>query len=155
MGRKLNEYGQCLSPGWSVWVPELNKAIHSADVIFDESDPVFPEAAQRKPSTLKISAAVAQPKDFDYLVGMAYEDNGITFLTTRVEKYQSWVVAFRCPVVDNNLLPEELTPIHVRDVADMVDDYIHRAGKPKLWNNGEWDSIPDQIDNDQISIDMA
>jgi hypothetical protein len=101
-----------------------NKIMFSSDVTFDESD-LFDGSRQRQdePLGLDIATVSRNPKDYQWMVGMAYRDENQLFITTRVVAQQGFVVAYRAIVVDNQRGTEEPRPLHVADAEQLVKSY--------------------------------
>ena len=70
--------------------------------------------------------------DFLWLVGMAYRDGPIMYITNRLDKYRGLIITWRRPVETGSdgvmkLGVEETYPIHAADVERMVNDYRTRS----------------------------
>ena len=109
------------SPGYTLYHIAANKIIYSSDVAFDETD-MFDGSreGQVEPLGLDIATVSRSPKDFQWMVGMAYRDENQMFITTRVVAQQGFVVAYRAIVVDNRRGAEEPRPLHVADAERLV-----------------------------------
>ena len=109
------------SPGYTLYHIAANKIIFSSDVAFDETD-LFDGSreGQAEPLGLDIDTVSRSPKDFQWMVGMAYRDDNQMFITTRVVAQQGFVVAYRAIVVNNQRGAEEPRPLHVADAERLV-----------------------------------
>ena len=113
------------SPGFIVFFIEENKIKEVSHVTFDESDlDTGARNATEDPIGLSFSSVSKNPKDFDWLVGMAYRDEGGLFLTTRVLVQHGMIVAYRAIVVDSTVGTEETRPVHVAEVEALVKEYL-------------------------------
>lgn len=116
-----------------VFVPALDKVMESAHVIFDEVTQVTRSTADE---LLIVDPDKKSLSDFNYLVHLAYEDEGMTYVTTRVTTHRGFIVAYRAAVIGGRLGQEEPQPIHARDVERDLITY-HTTHLPLMWHNNE------------------
>jgi transposase InsO family protein len=121
MGHRLNG-----SPGYIILSVDDNKIKECSDVTFDESDLDSGERSkrQRPEGELEVAPVSREMKDFEWLCGMAYKDENILYITTRINIQQHLIVAYRAPVYDSVVGTEEDRPIHVADVEALVNAYL-------------------------------
>ena len=113
-------YGE-QNTGYLVFVPELNKAVVSVHVVFNEiiPDPTSEYFAELDRLQIEVAADAKDPQEYSFLVGSHHldDEDGMVYETTRVAVRKGFIVAFRRLVTDSVLKPrEEATPIHIADV---------------------------------------
>ena len=116
-------------PMWDrflVFVPVLDKVVMSAHVLFDE---IF--STERKDDHILIVDSERKVVgDFYFLRHMAYVEDDVLYVTTRVEKYRGYICAFRAPWVHGRLGKEEPRPTHAKDVELLLREYLlHNSPK--------------------------
>ena len=115
------------SPGYIVHFIEINQVKEVSDVTFDESDlDTSDRSNNQAPTTgLEFSPISRNINDFLWLIGFAYRDEGVFYITTRVVVQHGMIVAYRKTVTpDGKTGVEETRPIHVADVESLVRDYL-------------------------------
>ena len=129
------------SPGYLLLFIEANKVIECSHVVFDESDLDSGERARRQGPALQleIQPVSREQKDFLWLVGMAYRDEGVLYITTRVVVERQMIVAYRAAVTDSHMGVEEIRPIHVADVESLLRYYLI-VNNPVM-NRWQWPHI--------------
>jgi hypothetical protein len=109
------------SPGYKLLMVDSDQIRECSHVSFDESDLDTGERAsrQRPAVTLEVACTSKELEDFLWLEGMAYKDEGVLCMTTRVviEGKHAFIVAYREPVINDTLGAEEERPVHVADVT--------------------------------------
>ena len=72
------------SPGSLVLMQDTNEVKECSDVSFDESDLDSGEriAKQHPATTLEVAPICRELQDFKWLIGMAYRDDGVLYITT-------------------------------------------------------------------------
>ena len=111
---------------WPLWdrflvfVPVLDKVVMSAHVIFDEISPTV----RSDDHILVIDSERRKVEDFYFLRHMAYIDEGMMYVTTKVANYRGYICAFRAPWVEGRLGKEEPRPLHARDVEELLKQYL-------------------------------
>ena len=105
-----------------VWIIDLHEVKRSSDVIFDEYNN---KESKPRSDILAIAEESKNVKDFEYLIGMVYKDdeNNLLYVTTRIAVDKGFIVAYRCPYINDNTTKEEHNPIHVADVIKLVDTF--------------------------------
>ena len=116
-----------------VFVSQLDKVCESAHVQFDEVTKLH----RKEEELLVVTPERKTVKDFAFLTHMAYRDDesGIMFVTTRVSTSRGFIVAYRAPVVEGRLGPEEPQPIHAKDVENMLTTQIN-SNDLLMWVDG-------------------
>ena len=79
-------------------------------------------------------------KDFSHLVRLAYEDEGMTYVTTRVTANRGLIVANHAAVIGGRLGQQEPRPIHARDVKRDLKKY-HNAYMLLMWSNNAYTRV--------------
>ena len=111
---------------WPLWdrylvfVPVLDKVVMSAHVLFDE---IF-SVERNDDHILIVDSERRELSDFHFLRHMAYLEDSILYVTTKVEKYRGYICAFRAPWVNGRLRKEEPRPTHAKDVEIMLREYL-------------------------------
>jgi hypothetical protein len=107
---------------YMVFVPELDKVMESAHVLFDE----VTTNTRRVEELLMVDNERKTTKDFEFLTHMAYKDdeNDVLYVTTRVTTSRGFIVAYRAPWVGGALGQEEPQPVHAKDVEIMLVSYL-------------------------------
>jgi hypothetical protein len=116
------------SPGFYLLLVESNIIKECSHVTFDESDLDSGERAKRQTpaETLEVDPVPKDIEDFRWLVGMAYRDENVLYMTTRIseEGRFKFLVAYRGAVTNNTVGAEEERPVHVANVAILVNKYL-------------------------------
>ena len=110
-------------PMWDrylIYVPVLDKEITSAHVIFDELAPID----RKDDHILVIDPERRSVEDYNFFPNLAYLENDIMYVTTRVVNYKGYICAFRSPLVEGRLGKEEPRPTHAKDVEVMLNEYL-------------------------------
>jgi len=105
-----------------VYIPSIDTIKTSNSVRFDEVT-LLPRKEELE---LKIQDGTQRIEDFKWLEGVCYLDGLVLFVTTRVGKQNSFIVAWRAMVgagSNQPVGPEQPHPIHVADVVSMVKQY--------------------------------
>ena len=125
------------SPGYYILMHATNEVKICSDVSFDESDLDSGErAAKQQPvTTLEVAPICRELQDFMWLVGMAYRDEGLLYITTRVVVVKKFIVTFRAPVVSSKIGTEEHDPVHAADVVLLMRDFL--AANDPILSAGE------------------
>jgi hypothetical protein len=126
--------------GNMIFVPSLDKIIVSVHVVFNEAIPdptaeFFSELEQLK---IEVASNLQDPSHYNFLVGRKHidDEDGLVYETAHVVVRKGFIVAFLRQVTSAGVHPrEEITPIHVADVARMtaalhappIDDSVTRA----------------------------
>ena len=132
----------------------LNRVEYAGDLTFDENDVLLSArlATKIRPLKLDIGTVTRDPDDFKYLIGMCYrDDDNLMYLTTRIEVERSFIVLYRCPVINNERGAEEHQPIHVAEVEKLlkvfvssekllVDIGVHKTQLQEVGDGGEEES---------------
>ena len=98
---------------YELFIPILNKFIWSGSVTFDEVTELKRDDKDT-PDFLIVDNDRKSKSDFAHLVNLLYidPDNGVFYITTRIQIQKGYIVAFRAPYINNKLGTEESTPIH-------------------------------------------
>ena len=123
LGHRKND-----APGYYLLLVESNIIKECSHVTFDESDLDTGERARRQTVdiTLEVDPVPRNTQDYQWLIGMAYRDENILYMTTRVvaEGRHKFLVAYRGVVHNNKLGAEEERPLHVADVVSLTNTYL-------------------------------
>ena len=124
---------------------ELDKVVDDSSVIFDE---LLKPQLSNNIGILEFAPESASIKDYLYMIDMIYRDteDSLLYVTTRVVVRGGLLVAFRALYLSGVVGQEDPRPIHVADVAKMIDLY-HDSQQPIVIINGSPTTVDIATDN--------
>ncbi len=105
------------------YIIELDRVVIGSSMVFDEDAPVN---ELKNHSMLEFAEETKSVKDVTYLIGMVYRNDEDNFLytTTRIVVQKGLLVAYRAIYTKGAATQELPRPVHVRDLAKMLDLYL-------------------------------
>jgi hypothetical protein len=113
---------------------DTGEIILSDTVQFDETVPMIPvsqtgvqlpDTERARQDVLPYSNNVA---DYNWLIGMCYRDPDIMYITNRIAVEKGSIVAYRSAILDGKKTLEEVYPMHIGNVVQLVEFYMKNTG---------------------------
>ena len=127
------------------YVIDLDKVVDDSSMIFDE---LLKPQLSANVGILEFATESASIKDYLYMIDMIYRDteDSLLYVTTRVVVRGGLLVAFRALYLSGVVGQKDYRPIHVADVAKMIDLY-HDSQQPIVMINGSPSTVDIATDN--------
>jgi hypothetical protein len=127
------------------YVIELDKVVDDSSMIFDKT---MTNQLSNSVGILEFATDSASIKDYMYMIDMIYRDteDNLLYVTTRVVVRGGLLVAFRALFLSGVVGQEDPRPIHVADVAKMIDLY-HDSKQPIIMIDGSPTTVEVATDN--------